>query len=223
MAWKLSIDLSRALVPSMGQHDPLDGFVTCKQLEATAAAMEQAVGPMLESATAGFAEMLVRCQLVTTDPLGLGGLLTDACRLAQLDVAPDLVSKLLQASVLGLRRYVMEPDLGAPADVRLAFRELGLAIGLAGVATLEATMTSRRVDDLGRASLAELVEQASLRSKIESYWLSPFHRRSPTWAEHEDINDVMLATSLAPEGFLALLPPHPRAASRTTCAVEGAR
>jgi hypothetical protein len=29
--WKMSIDLSRALVPSMGQHDPLDGFVTYVQ------------------------------------------------------------------------------------------------------------------------------------------------------------------------------------------------
>jgi hypothetical protein len=29
LVWKMSIDLSRALVPSMGQHDPLDGFITC--------------------------------------------------------------------------------------------------------------------------------------------------------------------------------------------------
>ena len=29
MYWKLSIDLSRPLVASMGQHDPLDGLVTC--------------------------------------------------------------------------------------------------------------------------------------------------------------------------------------------------
>ena len=28
MYWKMSIDLSRPLVLSMGQHDPLDGFVT---------------------------------------------------------------------------------------------------------------------------------------------------------------------------------------------------
>ena len=38
MYWKLSIDLSRPLVASMGQHDPLDGLVTCAQLEATARA-----------------------------------------------------------------------------------------------------------------------------------------------------------------------------------------
>ena len=36
MTWKMSTDLSRALVPSMGQHDPLDGLITCVQLQATA-------------------------------------------------------------------------------------------------------------------------------------------------------------------------------------------
>jgi hypothetical protein len=32
MYWKMSIDLSRPLVPSMGHHDPLDGFVTYSEL-----------------------------------------------------------------------------------------------------------------------------------------------------------------------------------------------
>ncbi len=37
MYWKMSIDLSYPLVPSMGLHDPLDGLVTYSQLQATAA------------------------------------------------------------------------------------------------------------------------------------------------------------------------------------------
>ena len=36
MYWKMSIDLSRPLVSSMGQHDPLDGLITYWQLQATA-------------------------------------------------------------------------------------------------------------------------------------------------------------------------------------------
>jgi hypothetical protein len=32
----MSVDLSRPLVPSMGQHDALDGFITCTQLRTTA-------------------------------------------------------------------------------------------------------------------------------------------------------------------------------------------
>ena len=32
----MSIDLTRALVPSMGQHDPLDEYISNLQLRATA-------------------------------------------------------------------------------------------------------------------------------------------------------------------------------------------
>jgi hypothetical protein len=35
MYWKMSIDLSQPLAPSMGQHDPLDGLITYEQLLAT--------------------------------------------------------------------------------------------------------------------------------------------------------------------------------------------
>ncbi|MGD9765428.1 MAG: hypothetical protein AB7V27_17155 [Candidatus Binatia bacterium] len=56
---KLSIDLSRPLVTSMGQHDPLDGLVTYAQLEATAAGTR----PSLVGASADFAAMI--------DPRGL--------------------------------------------------------------------------------------------------------------------------------------------------------
>jgi hypothetical protein len=33
-------------------------------------------------------------------------------------------------------------------------------------------------------------------------WLDPSNQASANWSEHEDINAVMLATSLAPEGYL---------------------
>jgi hypothetical protein len=33
MYWKMSIDLNRALVHSMGQHDPLDGYVTYCEIQ----------------------------------------------------------------------------------------------------------------------------------------------------------------------------------------------
>ena len=36
MYWKMSIDLTCPLVSSMGQHDPLDGFVTYNELQAAA-------------------------------------------------------------------------------------------------------------------------------------------------------------------------------------------
>ena len=201
MVWKLSIDLSRPLVPSMGHHDPLDGFVTCIQLDATANDLEPSSGGLGAEAS-DFASMLAPEQLATSDPLGLGGLLVDACRLVQLDAERELVAALLAAAVRGLEHYRWKMDPSAPAAHRLAFRELGLAIGLEGLPLLQ-----RAADALvptARASLVELFGHLNLRDEIESFWRRPEHRRSATWEEHADINDAMLATSLAPEGFLVL-------------------
>ena len=85
----------------------------------------------------------------------------------------------------------MEPDLRAPGHLRLAFRELGLAIGLAGVPILERDEFVRRLDPSARSSLAYLAYCLPLRAEIESFWLSPTQRRTSTWIAHADINDVM--------------------------------
>jgi hypothetical protein len=37
---------------------------------------------------------------------------------------------------------------------------------------------------------------------IETFWLE--HMQAKTWLDHRDINMVMLATSLAPDGYLLL-------------------
>ena len=39
---------------------------------------------------------------------------------------------------------------------------------------------------------------------IESFWLEPANRQVPGFTEHRDINRVMLATSLAPDGYLTI-------------------
>ena len=44
MYWKMSIDLTRPQVSSMGQHDPLDGYITTVQLRTTAASLPGADG-----------------------------------------------------------------------------------------------------------------------------------------------------------------------------------
>jgi hypothetical protein len=35
-------------------------------------------------------------------------------------------------------------------------------------------------------------------------WFDAEHQQPRTWSEHRDINEVMLATSLVPEGFLIM-------------------
>jgi hypothetical protein len=61
-----------------------------------------------------------------------------------------------------------------------------------------------------RARLDALRQYLPLAGEIESFWRNPEHRRATTWLEHRDINDVMLATGLAPEGFLVLSTPAGR-------------
>lgn len=203
--WKCSVDLSRPLVTSMGQHDPLDGFITCLQLGA--ARPDSA----LREIAADFAAMFDPRALATADPLGLGGLLCDAYRVHRLSgPAPGpneafLLEALLDAAAAGLREYVTQPDLRLPAERRLGFRELGLAIGFAAVRRLHAEVAD--ASTTLRASLERVEPYAVLRETIESFWLDPAHHDTDAWREHADINDVMLATSLAPDGFL-LLPPR---------------
>lgn len=202
MYWKLSIDLSRPLVPAMGQHDPLDGLLTCEQLQATAAGDE----PDLARAIAAFAAMIAPRGLATDDPLGIGSLLADAHRALQLEQQTGrpfpLLESLLDAALAGLRRYAQQPDLRAPARQRLAFRELGLAIGLAAVERDEWHVAAAGV----RGRIEQLAAYGPLRREIEACWLQPEHRRAEGWLAHADINDVMLATSLQPDGFLVLAP-----------------
>jgi hypothetical protein len=202
--WKMSIDLSRPLVPSMGQHDPLDGFVTCTALDATATALHFEKVPSLAAAVRDFGQMVEGAVLSTADPLGLGGLLEGALRLVQANAAPSRVVSLLDAALVGLRQYLDAAELSRPAGGRLAFRELGLAIGLAAVPFLQAGSLARTRDARGRAVLAEVAQLVPLRDEIVAFWCDVDHRRTSTWIEHADINDVMLATSLAPEGFLDL-------------------
>lgn len=204
MYWKCSIDLSRPLVTSMGQHDPLDGFITCLQLGA--ARPDSA----LREVAADFAAMFDPRALATSDPLGIGGLLFDAYRVHQLSGrAPQrseafLLEALLAAAAAGLREYVTQPDLRLPAERRLGFRELGLAIGFAALRRLHADAAD--ASTTLRASLERVEPYVVLRETIESFWLDPAHRATEAWREHADINDVMLATSLVPDGFLLLAP-----------------
>ena len=202
MVWKMSIDLSRPLVSTMGQHDPLDGFITCAQLRASAAALPNgAEGPRLDAALAAFGAMIAGGEWTTADPLGLGGLLTDAWRVEQLvarAALPDdaLTHTLLQAALYGLQLYSQSGELRQPARRRLAFRELGLSIGLHAIELMQARKSAAATSEL----LEALSPWVSQSAAIEAFWLQ--NRETRTWAEHRDINDVMLATSLAPRGFL---------------------
>jgi hypothetical protein len=83
--WKMSIDLSRPLVAASGLHDALDGSITLREAQhAAAKAPANADLPDLSAAVDSLAVLCRTQDWTTDDPLGLGGLLFDACRLCQL-------------------------------------------------------------------------------------------------------------------------------------------
>jgi hypothetical protein len=200
--WKMSIDLSRPLVAAMGQHDPLDGLLTYCELQTAAAALGGApTGPDLGDEMADMAELCRGENWVTDDPLGIGGLLFDAGRLAQLTtrgaqgLPKNLLGTLLDAAHSGLASWIRTDPLGAPVDRRLPFRELGLSIGWKALA--------RWRDAMGKRGEA-LLWNAPWVERIEGSWAEEENRRVASWTEHLEINTIMLATSLAPEEYLSI-------------------
>jgi hypothetical protein len=209
MYWKMSIDLSFPQVPSMGHHDPLDGFITYAQLRETGE-KDPEKNPDLDL-TAELAEMARMClhqNWETEDPLGIGGLMSDACRAAQLsasgeDLPPDLPVNLLEASLPGLASLARKNPWDYPADYRLAFRELGLSIGFRALEKLKEITKHPQGPSL-RTRIERLSAFGSLREQIESFWLDRRNRAVQSWTDHREINMVMLATSLAPDGYFTL-------------------
>ncbi|MEJ2689049.1 MAG: hypothetical protein P8130_03710 [Deltaproteobacteria bacterium] len=154
MFWKMSIDLSRPQVASMGQHDPLDGLTAYLEIKFTASTGEKILPGLLDQ---------------------------------EIDVSGALS---------------MRPEY------RLAFREFGLAIGLAAIENLH-TLLANHHPAFDNASLIltitdQLLSYASLREDINKLWQIPANQQTSTWREHREINTVMLATSLAPACFLTL-------------------
>jgi len=211
MVWKMSIDLTRPLVPSMGAHDPLDGLATFRALRADALRIGwSAADVALDAAIEDMRSMCSGIDWATADPLGIGGLLCDAHRLAQLSPAEpedaSLIADLLDCAAAGLAEVTRSGAFRRPASQRLAFRELGLAIGLHAAPRLarlveqdslplpHARALERRIEVL-RAFLP-------LAEAVEAFWLDPMNQDAESWRAHLDINAVMLATSLMPGGFL---------------------
>ena len=214
MVWKMSIDLSYPIVPSMGHHDPLDGYITYNQLQATTEKLfEKTSWTDLEAEIADMAGISAGTDWTTDDPLGIGGLLFDSGRVAQLMVRgyveqSDLLRILLDASLKGLESYARQGHLKYPAEYRLAFRELGLSIGLHALEKLPEMFQDNPSLFEKTGSLSRQIESlrqfSPLIEAIEKFWLEPASQASSTWKDHQDINMVMLATSLSPASFLTI-------------------
>ncbi len=204
MVWKMSIALDRVLVGSMGQHDPLDGLVVLRTLQDVSSRGEEAGD--LSSEIEQLEALCRRMSWATQDPLGAGGLLMDAHGLAQLvadgaEGLGDVLERVLDSAVVSVEASRQFETFSFPAARRLAFRELGLAIGLAAVERIEETLQAIGGSGGLLSRVQDLRRHVPLKEEIEAFWSDPAHQSVTTWREHEDINRVMLATSLLPGGY----------------------
>jgi hypothetical protein len=211
--WKMSIDLSHPLVPAMGHHDPLDGFITYYHLMANASeAPAASIQLDLNQEINDLADICKGKSWVTDDSLGIGGLLCNSYQLAQMIIKGqfteqyDLLENMLDGSLLGLDSFTRMNTLIHPAEYRLAFRELGLSIGMHAIERLngliETNVNLFKNQGTLLSYMEELMNYKLLTETIENFWLEDCNREATTWLEHRDINMVMLATSIAPDGFL---------------------
>lgn len=206
MAWKMSIELTRPLVPSEGGHDPLDGLVTFSELQARAAKGE--TGRPLDTEISELELMCRGREWATADPLGIGGLLADAWWTEQLlerqgvprSLEP-LLAQLVDASLVSLHALLQGHLFRLPLERRLAFRELGLAIGLRAAEALIRSGPRLRMRP-GLEGVDDLERYVPLTDTILSEWLPDHVRTTKAWMDHQDINDVMLATALVPDEHL---------------------
>lgn len=212
--WKMSIDLTRPLVSSMGHHDPLDGLLTYHQLQACFP--EQQNKTLDYNLSREIKEITAVCQAkewATNDPLGAGCLLTDAYKLCQLIGLYKLDERHLFEKILhdiesSLHHIIGSNLFSISASNRLAFRELGLAIGLQTVSKMHQVLTEHPTEFqqgiLLNPILMRLSAYEPLHNIIENFWLKSDNQSLGVWEEHADINNVMLATSLFPNGYIQL-------------------
>lgn len=220
LCWKASIDLSRPLVPSGGQHDPLDGLVTLSGLVATRPSGfegdDARLGPRAGHSDSGgleaaVAELTALCEggsWVTDDPLGAGGLLVDTLRCAQLatrrhPTGSALLGRVMRDALRSLERLSGFNVLRQPAGARLAFRELGLALGLRALGELDGLRRPPGVM-IDEAVVGSLRRFEPVGTRIVDFWSEEGSRAVDTWIDHRDISEVMWATCLVPAGFLEL-------------------
>ncbi|MGB9978658.1 hypothetical protein [Methanobacterium sp.] len=213
MYWKMSIDLTYPLVSSMGQHDPFDGLVTYSELQATNDDFGQLSLLDLGYEIGDIADICRNKNLATNDPLGIGGLLSDSIKIAQLIrkgrfVYTNLFEAFIEACLLGVDAFAASQSLELSSEYRLAFRELGLSIGLKGVKKL-LEWTKENPDifvekDLIEQRVESLMTYLPIAEDIEQFWIDSRNEKHRSWTSHQDINMVMLATSLAPDEFLRI-------------------
>ena len=117
--------------------------------------------------------------------------------------APDgpLLEAILHGALWGLEAFARSGTLRLHPDRRLAFRELGLVIGMHA---MEGLAPPRGPLERVRALVERALAYRPVADAILSLWRTRGARATDAWAAHPDINDVTLASALAPDECVAV-------------------
>ncbi|EJF59809.1 hypothetical protein DICSQDRAFT_23626, partial [Dichomitus squalens LYAD-421 SS1] len=186
MYWKMSIDLSRPMVRSEGNLDPIDGYVVYnllqKDREDDKTILKQEIEDykrILETKWRGY---------VSDDPLDLGMTMWTAHWFGEKE---GWATELSRRAVVCLRALVEEEKyFDAPARFRLAFREFGTCLGVQ-------CLRNAVADDF--TGVNEKAYWDQLVEKIMTTWTPSLEKDPPAIKlELQPITMVMYATALIP-------------------------
>ncbi|RUO68569.1 hypothetical protein [Pseudidiomarina salinarum] len=191
MYWKMSVDLSRPLVPMMGAHDPLEGLLCAMQAYDETGSFKYEFDGYIEK----LKELCARSHWATDDALGVGSLLLNVVRATELQAFMELPpavkpERLLRDAEQGLESIYRSFDANESARYRLAFRECGLSLGLRCLKGNLAFLKENAVEPQIDSPIWQMAED------IEAFWLDEQNQQAPTFQNHLDINEVSLAASI---------------------------
>lgn len=191
MYWKMSVDLSRPLVPMMGAHDPLEGLLCAMQAYAESGSFKYEFDGYIDKLKA----LCARSHWATDDALGVGSLLLNVVRAAELQTFMELPpavkpERLLRDAEQGLESIYGAFDANESAQYRLAFRECGLSLGLRCLKGNLDFLKESAVEPQLDASIWQMADD------IEEFWLNEQNQQASTFQNHLDINEVSLAASI---------------------------
>jgi len=101
----------------------------------------------------------------------------------------DLLKTVLDSALFGMESFTKNNQLKFPADYRLAFRELGLSIGLKSVKLLMGCI-KENPDLFGwrvQQQVESLMNYEPLADTIERFWIDDKNRKFGSWIEHQEI------------------------------------
>ncbi|KAG9771660.1 hypothetical protein ABEF93_000733 [Exophiala dermatitidis] len=190
MYWKLSMDLSRPLVKSEGNLDPIDGYVTYKLLQDTS-----------DNCTALQEEIAALKKIVDTkwkyytssDTLDLGMTLWTA---HWLSAEEEWAATISRRAISCLEFLVQDGYFDEPPSRRLAFREFGTALGIR--AAMAAMDESEIANDTTTAQFRALPDRICKTWEDAGLVPEPTKQLQGRMAELMPITAVMYASALIP-------------------------